>query len=118
MDIDVTQINYFFFPFDLSHLLLLWAVLAVFLLLFAALLSAANIYPTARQFWQWHGLVLAGVYLVSAVCFLLLRLNVVGVMIVLLTLAFVILGRVGAREDLGPLEDWWLFRFLEREREQ
>ena len=91
---------------------------AGFLLVFASLLYTAGIYPTAWAFWVTQLQVLGGVYLGSAISFLLLHLNTIGVIIVLLTIAFVILGRVGAREEIGPLEDWWLVRFLERERRQ
>ena len=119
MDIDVSQLNQqFFFPFDLDHLLVMWAVLTVFLLVFASLLHTANIYPSAWAFWVKQMQVLGGVYLGSAIGFLLLRLNPIGVIIVLLIIAFVVLGRVGAREEIGPVEDWWLFRFLERQRGQ
>lgn len=118
MDIDVAQLNQqFFFPYDLSHLALMWGALTVFLLLFASLLYASGVYPTASALWRMQAWVLGGVYLASAISFLLLRLNPIGAIIVLLTIAFVVLGRVGAREELGLLEDWWLFRFLERQRE-
>lgn len=119
MDIDVAQLNQqFFFPYDLGHLLVVWGVLTVFLLVFASLLYAADIYPSAWAFWVRQLQVLGSVYLASTVSFLLLHLNPIGAIIVLLTIAFVVLGRVGAREESGPIEDWWLFRFLERQRGQ
>jgi hypothetical protein len=117
VDIDVTQINLFFLPYDPPHLVLLWGVLTGFLLVFATLLYAAGIYPTARDFWRTQAWVLGGVYLASAVAFLLLRLNTVGIIITLLTIAFIVLGRAG-RDAPGPFEDWWLFHMLDRQRSQ
>lgn len=116
MDIDLNKLNALFLPYDLSHLLVVWSVLTAFLLIFGTIISATGIYSNARHFWKMQLAVLGGVYLVSAASFLLMHLNAVGVMIVLLTLALVILGRVGVREEIGPLEDWWLFRLWEREQ--
>jgi hypothetical protein len=98
MDIPVEKLNTLFLPYDPQHLLLLWTVMTVFLFMVAAIISSSGIYPTRRSFWNVELLVLAGAYLLSAVSFLLFHVNAIFTIMVMVCLAFVMLGDVGHKD--------------------
>ncbi len=111
MDIPVEKLNTLFEPYDPQHLLLLWTVMTVFLFIVAVIISASGIYSTRRNFWQVELLVLAGAYLVSLVSFLLFHVNAIFTIMVMVCLAFVMLGDVGHKDkDSSSLdrEDGWI----------
>ena len=101
--INITLFRRLFEPFDMPHLLIVWAILAVFILLFGTIVETSGGYPTARQFWKVHLTVLGSVFFLSGCGFLLFHIDPLLLMMVLLCIAFVIQG------DLGTsLEGWWL----------
>jgi hypothetical protein len=108
MDIPVEKLNTLFLPYDAQHLLLLWTVMAVFLFIVAVIISSSGIYSSRRNFWNVEILVLASAYLLSAVSFLLFHINAIFTIMVVVCLAFVILGDVGHRERETALEDEWI----------
>lgn len=108
MDIPVEKLNELFQPYDPQHLLLLWTVMTVFLFMVAVIISSSGIYPTRRNFWNVELLVLAGAYLVSAVSFLLFHINAIFTIMVMVCIAFVMLGDVGHKEKSASSEDDWI----------
>jgi uncharacterized membrane protein len=104
MDIPVEQLNTLFLPYDPQHLLLLWTVMTVFLFMVAQIISSSGIYPTRRSFWNVEIVVVAGTYLLSGVSFLLFHINVIFTIMVMVCIAFVILGDVGHKEKDNSLE--------------
>jgi len=108
MDIPVEKINELFQPYDPQHLLLLWTVMTVFLFIVAVIISSSGIYPSRRNFWNVELLVLAGAYLLSAVSFLLFHVNAIFTIMVMVCIAFVMLGDVGHKEKNASLEDEYM----------
>lgn len=98
MDIPVEKLNELFLPYNPQHLLLLWSVMAVFLFIVAVIISSSGIYSARRNFWNVELLVVAGAYLLSAISFLLFHVNAIFTIMVVVCLAFVILGDVGHKE--------------------
>lgn len=108
MDIAIERLNNLFLPYDMKHLLFVWALLTAFLLVYDLIISASGIYATSRQFWKVQLFVLAGAYMLSGVSFLLFHFNVIGTIMALLCLAFMIIGDVGAKGRANSAEDEWL----------
>ena len=115
MDIPVEKLNTLFLPYDPEHLVLMWAVMTVFLFMVALIISSSGIYPTRRNFWNVEILVLAGAYLLSAVSFLLFHINAIFTIMVMVCIAFVILGDVGHKEKDTTSEDGWISMFSAKE---
>ena len=106
MDIPVEKLNELFQPYDPQHLLLLWVVMTVFLFMVAVIISSSGIYPTRRNFWNVELLVLAGTYLLSAVSFLLFHVNAIFTIMVIVCIAFVMLGDVGHKEKDAAKDEY------------
>jgi hypothetical protein len=112
MDINISRLQAFFVPYDFMHLLLLWGVMTGFLLIFALMVVVIGLYPSAKQFWKVQLAVLAGTYLLSAVCFLVFHLNALLIIGILICQALIVQGDLGVKEQVGPREDWWAARGL------
>jgi hypothetical protein len=104
MDIPVEKLNTLFQPYDPQHLLLLWSVMTVFLFIVAVIIGSCDIYPTRRNFWNVELLVLAGAYLLSAISFLLFHINAIFMIMVMVCIAFVVLGDIGHKEKDTSLD--------------
>src|SRR5436305_6315331 len=111
MDIPVEKLNTLFLPYDPEHLVLMWAVMTVFLFIVALIISSSGIYPTRRNFWNVEIHVVAVAYLLSAVSFLLFHVNAIFTIMVMVCVAFVILGDVGHKESDSTSEDGWIAMF-------
>ena len=116
MDINIEQLRAVFEPFDLLHLLRLYIVLTIFIFLWGLLTTTSGIYPTARQFWKVHLIVLGSAYALSGICFLLLHVDPLLLMLGELALAFIIQGHLGTEYQETSREDWWAFRLYWRQR--
>ncbi len=110
MNINIERLRAAFEPFDLLHLLALYTVLTLFIFLWGLLTTTSGVYATARQFWKVHLIVLGSVYALSAICFLLLRIDPLILLIVQLPLAFIVQADLGPDYQETSLADWWLFR--------
>ena len=108
MDIPVVWLNSLFLPYDLKHLLLVWAVMTALLFVAFMIVSSSGIYTSRRSFWSVLLGVLAGAYLLTGTCFLIFHLNVILTIMIVVCLAFVVLGDVGFKEKETPSENWWL----------
>jgi len=117
MELNIPGLRALFEPFDVPHLLRLWAILALFIVLFGIIVATSGGYPTARQFWKVHLVVLGAVSALSGVGFLLFHIDPLLLLISLPPLAFVVQGDLGVKHPETPLEDWWLFRLDRRQRE-
>jgi uncharacterized membrane protein len=120
MDIPIEKLNTLFLPYDPQHLLLLWTVMTVFLFVVAVIISSSGIYSSRRNFWNIELLVLAGAYLLSAVSFLLFHVNAIFTIMVMVCLAFVLLGDVGHKEKDTSLEgeDGWVAMLSTKQHSQ
>ncbi|HEY7419157.1 MAG TPA: hypothetical protein VH593_28500 [Ktedonobacteraceae bacterium] len=118
MDINITLLRSWFEPFDMLHLLRVWAVLIVLILLFGTIVATCGGYPTARQFWKVHLIVLGSICFLSGDGFLLFHIDPLLLMIALPCIAFVIQGDLGVKSQGTSLQDWWLWlRFHKRQTE-
>ncbi len=118
MDIDVSKLQSFFTPYDFMHLLRLWGVLTGFLLIFALIVIATGLYPSAKQFWKVQFIILDGCYFLSALCFLMFHINALVIIGVLICLALIVQGDLGVKEqEEDSREDWWAFRFLANKKQ-
>lgn len=121
MDINIILLRELFEPFDMLHLLRVWAVLIVFILLFGTIVETCGGYPTARQFWKVHLIVLGSAFVLSGGGFLLFHIDPLLLMMVLLCIAFVIQGDLGLKKQENqetPLEEWWLWLRFHKRREE
>jgi hypothetical protein len=116
--IDIALLRGLFEPFDMLHLLRVWAVLAVFILLFGTIVETSGGYPTARQFWKVHLTVLGSAFLLSSGGFLLFHTDPLLLMMGLLCIAFVIQGDLGVKKQGTSLEEWWLWLRFRKRREE
>jgi hypothetical protein len=117
LDINISQLRALFEPFDIPHLLLLWAVLALLIFLWGIMVATSGGYPQARQFWQVHLAVLASVYTISGIAFLLFHLDPLLLLLCLSPLAFIVQGDLAAKFREDPQEDWWLFKLHQQHLE-
>lgn len=118
MDIAVERLNNLFLPYDLKHLLLVWAIMTALLFTASLIISASGIYTSRRNFWNVLFAILAGAYLLSSICFLGFHLNVILTLMIVVCLAFIVLGDVGLKERANPLEDWWLSLLVTRNQDE
>ena len=126
MELNIPMLRALFEPFDVPHLLRLWAMLALFIALFGIIVATSGGYPQARQFWKVHLIVLCAVFTLSGASFLLFHIDPLLLLISLPPPVFVVQGDLGVKLPETPLEDWWLFRLRqwqmeakeERERER
>ena len=116
MDVNVTQLRAAFEPFDLPHLLALWAVLTIFIFLWGLIVTSSGSYPTARWFWKIHLRILGAVYALSGIGFLLLNIDPLLLLLFLLFLSFTIQSHTGITEE-DPA-DWWAFRLHKQHNEE
>jgi hypothetical protein len=58
MELNIPMLRALFEPFDVPHLLRLWAMLALFIVLFGIIVATSGGYPQARQFLKVHLIVL------------------------------------------------------------
>ncbi len=112
MEINISRLQAFFVPYDFEHLLRLWGVMTGFLLLFALMVIVIGLYPSAKRFWTIQLAILAGSYLISALCFLVFHFNAVVTIGILICQAFIIQGDLGVKEQVRPREDWEASRGL------
>jgi hypothetical protein len=117
MELNITMLRALFEPFDVPHLLRLWAMLALFIVLFGIIVTSSGGYSQARQFWKVHLIVLGAVFTLSGGGFLLFRIDPLLLLNSLPPLAFVVQGDLGVKLPEIPLEDWWLFRIHRRQME-
>ncbi|HLZ64183.1 MAG TPA: hypothetical protein VKR06_45215 [Ktedonosporobacter sp.] len=114
MDLDINHLRALFEPFDMPHLLLLWAVLALLIFLWGLMLAICGGYPQARQFWKTHLAVLASTCALSGIAFLFFHLDPLLLILCLSTLAFIVQSELAKKSQEVTLEDWWLFRIHQR----
>jgi hypothetical protein len=114
MEINVAALRALFEPFDVPHLLRLWAVLAFFIFLWGIFVTISGGYPTAKQFWKVHLIVLGATYVLSGVSFWVFHIDPLLLIMSLSVLAFVVQGDLSVKHQETPLEDWWLFRLHHR----
>lgn len=117
MELDLPKLRALFGPFGVLELLLLWAFLALLIFVFGIIVATSGGYPTARQFWRVHLVILGAVFTISGVSFLLFHINPLLLLFSLSALAFVVQGDLAATFQETPLEDWWLYRFHKRQLE-
>lgn len=117
MEIDIFRLRALFEPFDVYHLLRLWAFLALFIMLFGIMVTTSGGYAHARQFWKIHCAVLGAASLLSGLGFLLFHLDPLLLLMSLPCAALIVQGDLGLEEQETPLEEWWLYRFHKRQRE-
>jgi hypothetical protein len=117
MKLDPPIFRLLFGPFGVLELLILWALLALLIFVFGMIVATSGGYPTARQFWRVHLAVLGAVFTLSGVCLLLLHIEPLVLLFSLSVLAFVVQGDLAATFQETPLEDWWLYRFHQRQLE-
>ena len=117
MELNIPMLRALFEPFDVPHLLRLWAMLALFIVLFGIIVAISGGYPQARQFWKVHLIVLGAVFTLSGAGFLLFSSDPLLLLTSLPPLAFVVQGDLGVQLPETPLEDWWLFRLHKRQME-
>src|SRR5579884_3922047 len=116
--IDIALLRALFEPFDMLHLLRVWAVLAVSILLFGTIVETSGGYAMARQFWKVHLIALGLAFFLSGGGFLLFHIDPLLLMMVLLCIAFVIQGDLGLKNQGTSLEEWWLWLRFHKRREE
>jgi hypothetical protein len=106
MELNIPMLRALFEPFDVPHLLRLWAMLALFIVLFGIIVATSGGYPQTRQFWKVHLIVLGAVFTLSGTGFLLFRIDPLLLLISLPPLAFVVQGDLGVKLPETPLSQW------------
>ena len=104
MDYNMERLNSFFLPYDVNHLLIVWGVMTVFLLLYTVLVDVTGIYAVAWQLWKVYIALIGGLYLLSTIGFLVFHFNAPLMMIILLILAFIIIGDIAVKDRKDDIE--------------
>lgn len=117
MDLNIAQLRALFEPFDLPHLLRLWAVLTLFIFLWGLMIATCGGYATPKRFWRIHIGVIGSVLLLSGAAFLIFYVDPLFLILSFSALAFVIQGDLAANFRYRPPKERWFFRFGRRQRE-
>lgn len=91
-------------PFDLPHLLGLYAILTLFIFLWGIIAAISGGYASAKQFWKVHLIILGSIYLLSGIGFLLLNIDPLWLLVSLLALSFIAQGHFGTKDQPAPAE--------------
>lgn len=91
-------------PFDLPHLLGLYAILTLFIFLWGIIAATSGGYSSAKQFWKVHLIILGSVYLLSGIGFLLFNIDPLWLLVSLLALSFIAQGHFGTKDQSIPAE--------------
>src|SRR5260370_40894721 len=110
MELNIPMLRALFEPFDMPHLLRLWAMLALFIALFGIIVATSGGYSQARQFWKVHLIVLGAVFTLSGAGFLLFHIDPLLLLIGLPPLAFVVGGELVGQLPETLMADWLLCR--------